>query len=174
MALTEKKKAGAEEIDTLAKIAALEEELERKTAEASEYLEAVKRLQADSENFRKRMERERVQILEFACQDMVCSLLPLVDNLERAVESTRESKDFEKLAEGVHLIYEQLKSTLAATGVEPIEPEGEVFDPQLHEAVLQVPSDDHEENTVLEVMQKGYCLKGRVIRPAMVKVSFKE
>lgn len=152
---------------------ALKEEVARKEKAAEEYLEALKRIQAESENFRKRMIREQAQIVEFACQSLIGELLPLVDNLERAIESTKEAKDFDKLKEGVHLIYEQLRSVLVGSGLEAIDRVDEPFDPQLHEAVLQVESDEHEENTVVEVMQKGYCLKGRVMRPAMVKVTRK-
>lgn len=154
-------------------IAVLKENLSRAEAERGEYLETLKRVQAESENFRKRMVREQTQVVEFATQNIICELLPLVDNLERAIESAGGVKDIEQLKTGVHLIYEQLKSILAQSGLEAIEPKEEPFDPQLHEAVLQVESDEHEENTVVDVVQKGYCLKGRVIRPAMVKVTRK-
>ncbi len=154
-------------------IAALRDSLSRAESEREEYLEMLKRVQAESENFRKRMVREQTQVVEFATQNMICELLPLVDNLERAIEAAGGVKDIEQLKEGVHMIYEQLKSILAQTGLEAIEPKEEPFDPQLHEAVLQVESDEHEENTVIDVVQKGYCLKGRVIRPAMVKVTRK-
>lgn len=154
-------------------IAALKENLSRAETERDEYLETLKRVQAESENFRKRMVREQTQVVEFATQNIICELLPLVDNLERALESAGGAKDIEQLKTGVHMIYEQLKSILAQSGLEAIEPKEEPFDPQLHEAVLQVESDEHEENTVIDVVQKGYCLKGRVIRPAMVKVTRK-
>ncbi|MHB0977363.1 MAG: nucleotide exchange factor GrpE [Candidatus Aquicultorales bacterium] len=176
------KRAGLEErlaeleqelADKEAELEAVKEELESKSAESKEYLESLQRLQADSENFRKRMIREQSQAIEFASESIICKLLPLVDSLERAAAACKGSPEADKIAEGVHMIHSQLLAVLEQSGLEAINAEGNEFDPQFHEAVLQVESEEHDENTVLEVMQKGYCLKGKVVRPAMVKVTRK-
>ncbi|MHB8842271.1 MAG: nucleotide exchange factor GrpE [Candidatus Aquicultor sp.] len=149
----------------------LKERLEQKEAEAAEYLDTLKRLQAEMENFRKRMIKEQEQIIQYAAQTVVLELLPVIDNLERALAAAEADAESGRLKEGVELIYTQLKGLLAKECVEVIDPAGEEFDPMKHEAVMQVASDEHAENTVVEVLQKGYDLKGRLLRPAMVKVA---
>lgn len=141
--------------------------------EAPDYLGDLQRLQAEFENYKKRMVREQTNFLQIANKDLVEKLLPVIDDLDRAVAVSEESKDFDKLAEGVHLIRSRLMKVLEAQGLEVIEPHGTEFDPVHSEAVMQVESDEHDEHTVLEVLQKGFRLKGRLIRPAMVKVSGK-
>jgi len=149
----------------------LKERLSQKETEATEYLDKLKRTQAEMENFRKRMLKEQEQIIQYAAQTVIRELLPVIDNLERALEASKGDTDGGKLLEGVELIYSQIKDLLARECVEVIDPLGNMFDPQKHEAVMQVDSDEYEENVVAEVFQKGYELKGRLLRPAMVKVA---
>ncbi|MEW5706670.1 MAG: nucleotide exchange factor GrpE [Actinomycetota bacterium] len=149
----------------------LKELLLKKEAESAEYLDTLKRVQAEMENFRKRMIREQSQIIEYAAQTVILELLPVIDNLERALDAAKDNKEGGKLREGVELIYSQLKGILEKECVEVIDPAGEMFDPLKHEAVMQIESDGKETNTVVEVLQKGYSLKGRLLRPAMVKVA---
>jgi molecular chaperone GrpE len=148
----------------------LKKQLSAKEAEAAEYLETLRRVRAELENFRKRMLKEQTQFLEFASQNLILQLLPVIDNLERAVEAAQSGNNNEKLTEGVRMVLSQIKDILGKEGLTPIDPKGEIFDPIKHEAVLRVESDE-KENTVVEVLQKGYSFKGRVLRPAMVKVA---
>ncbi len=149
----------------------LKERLDETEAKAAEYLDTLKRMQAEMENYRKRMVKEQEQIVQYASQTVILELLPVIDNLERAIGIDRIENEGTKLLEGVELIYSQLQGILEREGVEVIDPTGKLFDPQRHEAVMQVESDDHEENTIVEVMQKGYALKGRLLRPATVTVA---
>ncbi len=149
-----------------------EAKLDETEAKAAEYLDTLKRMQAEMENYRKRMVKEQEQIIQYASQTVILELLPVIDNLERAIGIDRVENEGTKLLEGVELIYSQLQGILEREGVEVIDPTtGKLFDPQRHEAVMQVESDDHEENTIVEVMQKGYALKGRLLRPAAVTVA---
>ncbi len=149
----------------------LKDRLDKKETEAAEYLDTLKRVQAEMENFRKRMMKEQEQIIQYAAQTVILELLPVIDNLERALDTAKAESEGTKLLEGVELIYSQLKGILERECVEVVDPVGEPFDPQHHEAVMQIESDGHEENTVVEVMQKGYILKGRLLRPATVIVA---
>ena len=149
----------------------LKERLSQKEAEAAEYLDKLKRVQAEMENFRKRMLKEQEQIIQHAAQTVIRELLPVIDNLERALDAANAESDAAKLREGIELIYSQIQELLTREYVEVIDPLGRAFDPQKHEAVMQVASDEYEENAVTEVLQKGYELKGRLLRPAMVKVA---
>jgi len=149
----------------------LKEKLDKKEAEAAEYLDTLKRVQAEMENYRKRMQKEQEQIIQHATQTVILELLPVIDNLERALDTAKAENESGKLYEGVELIYSQLKRILERECVEIINPVGEEFDPMRHEAVMQIDSEEHEANTVAQVMQKGYELKGRLLRPAMVVVA---
>jgi len=154
-------------------LATLEKKLKAKEAEAADYLHTLKRLKADFENFKKRMVKEQTQFLEMASQNIIMHLLPILDNLERALEASRENKNPDNLLKGVEMIHSQLKTILDREGLKTIDPLGEKFDPLRHEALMQVESDEHEEDTVVEVFLKGYVLKGNLLRPATVKVSKK-
>jgi len=149
----------------------LKEKLDKKEAEAAEYLDTLKRVQAEMDNYRKRMQKEQEQIIQHATQIVILELLPVIDNLERALDTAKAENDSGKLYEGIELIYSQIKKILERECVEVIDPVGEEFDPMRHEAVMQVESEEHEANTVAQVMQKGYELKGRLLRPAMVVVA---
>ncbi|MDI6690173.1 MAG: nucleotide exchange factor GrpE [Actinomycetota bacterium] len=160
-----KTKVGKEDLATL------EKKLKAKEAEATDYLHTLKRLKADFENFKKRMVKEQTQFLEMASQNIIMQLLPILDNLERALEASRENKNPDNLLKGVEMIHSQLKGILEKEGLKIIDPLGEKFDPLRHEALMQVESDEHNEDTVVEVLLKGYLLKEKLLRPAAVKVS---
>lgn len=126
------------------------------------------RLMADFQNFKKRAEKEKFDIYARANESLMLSLLTVIDNFERALD--HESKD-EKYAEGMHLIFKQLMDALKAAGLEEIKAENEHFDPNIHNAVMTCDSHQHESGKVVEVMQKGYTLNGKLLRASMVKVN---
>jgi molecular chaperone GrpE len=130
------------------------------------------RKQADFENYRKRMIREREQIAAFANQQIMLDLLPIIDDFERAINSTEESKDFDAFHSGILLIEQQFTNMLERKwGLTRFDSVGDEFDPEKHEAVLSEPNKDSEASVVLEDYQKGYMLKDRVLRASKVKVS---
>ena len=143
----------------------LAEELEATRRERDEYLDALRRLKAEFENSRKRQERERARILETASERLVAELLPVLDNLDRAIEAEGD------IHEGVQAIRDQLVAALGKEGLLPVASDGQPFDPNVHEAVMSQPSDVHEEGTILETFQRGYLLNGKPIRPAKVVVA---
>jgi len=144
-------------------------QLAEQASRAEEYFQRLARLQADFENYRRRTAREKEELVKFATEQLVVSLLPVIDNFERALASGCENPD--KLLEGVEMIYRQLFDLLAAEGLVPIPAVGERFDPARHEAVSQVESSEHVDDTILEEFRRGYYLKDKVIRPSMVKVA---
>lgn len=131
--------------------------------------EQMLRIQAEAENFRKRMRREKDEFARFAREGFVRDLLPVKDNLERAL--LHATDDPEAIVEGVKLTLEQFDSSFKNMGVECVECQGKAFDPEFHEAMNQVESDEHEPNTVVGELLKGYQLSGRLLRPAMVTVT---
>jgi molecular chaperone GrpE len=137
--------------------------------ERDEYLELAKRTKADFENFRKRVARQEAEAEMRARSELARSLVPILDNLERALAAAGEEESH--LAHGVRLVYEELVAVLSRAGVESYEPEGEQFDPDWHEAMLTRPGD---EGQVLEVLEKGYRMDGQVLRPARVVVGKEE
>lgn len=147
----------------------LEERLQEETAKASEYLDDAQRQKAELENYRKRMVREQTRIIEQANRSIIVSLLPVIDNLELALGSCEDRED--PLARGVRMVYEQLMELLKQEGLEEINPHGHRFDPEECEAVMAVVTGDHEDETVVEVHQKGYRYKGSLLRPARATVS---
>ncbi|MCL6634635.1 MAG: nucleotide exchange factor GrpE [Peptococcaceae bacterium] len=155
----------AEETDP----AVLRQLLAEQTTRAEEYYNRLVRLQADFENFRRRTRQEMENFRRYASEQLVCALLPVLDNFERALAAGGDS--IESFKSGVEMIHRQLKDVLTAEGLEEIRAVGEQFDPARHEAVLQAESAEHPDNTVIEELRRGYCLKDKVIRPAMVKVA---
>lgn len=147
----------------------LMELLTREKARSEEYFNRLARLQADFDNYRKRVAREREELLKYAGEQIIASLLPIMDNFERALGAKND--DPGKLAEGVEMISRQIQDILTREGLEPIPAVGEQFNPEVHEAVMREENGDQPENTVIEEFRKGYTLKGKVIRPAMVKVA---
>jgi molecular chaperone GrpE len=160
----------------VAELVATRAELKRLQNALAEAQEAVARRQADLENYRKRVERERRETHNRVVGELAIKLLPVVDNLARALDAERsmeagESKEFRHFLNGVELISKQLSEVLESFGVEPIVAVGERFDPHLHEAVVTEPSDKYEPDTVIEELARGYRLGDRLLRPAMVKVA---
>ena len=141
--------------------------LEASRQKAEEYLNLAQRVQADFDNFRRRNQSVRADAYEDGARDLVKTLLPVVDNLERALAA--ESTD-DTLKAGVAMVHKQLMDTLTRRGVEVIDRPGEVFDPNLETAVLQGTEEDGEKGTVCQVLQKGYRMGGVILRSAMVKV----
>lgn len=148
----------------------LQDKLAQQEKEAAEYLELLKRMKADFDNYRKRVIREQTSLVERASRDLIEKLLPIIDNLERAINSSKGNTDFQTLLSGIEIIYQQLLEVLKKEGLEPINPQAEPFDPECQEAVMSEARDDHQDETVLEVLEKGYRLKGVLLRPAKVKV----
>ena len=161
-----KDSAGSPEADVLA---AQVEELEQSLAEAKDQ---ALRAAAEAQNVRRRAEQEAEKARKFALEKFVKELLPVVDSLEKALESMQDDAS-EVHREGVSMTLKMQLDVLSKFGVESIEPQGEPFDPQVHEAMAMVPNPELDPNTVMEVMQKGYLLNGRLVRPAMVVVSQK-
>jgi molecular chaperone GrpE len=126
---------------------------------------------ADLNNFRRRTREEMDQARRFGVEDFVSRLLPVMDNFERAIKAAEEIKDFDALHGGVILILRQLKDVLEKEGVKPIETEGQQFDPNLHEAVMRMDTDEYPDSSIVEEFQRGYTLGDKVIRPSMVKVA---
>jgi molecular chaperone GrpE len=156
----------AEEPDTPEQdLSALAEELELVRRERDEYLDAVRRLKAEFENSRKRQEREKERILHAASESLVTELLPVLDNLDRALESEGG------IREGVRATRDQLVDVLGREGLLPVASDGQSFDPNVHEAVMSQPSEEHEEGTIIQTFQRGYVLNGKPIRPAKVVVA---
>lgn len=145
-------------------------ELEAAQREAAEFRDLAQRLQAEFENYRKRSLRDQTQAAERASEPLVRELLEVLDEFELAMMAAERQPDFELFHRGVELVFAKLANTLRTFGVERIEAEGAAFDPELHEALMQT-GDGEGEPVVAEVMRNGYTLKGRVIRPAGVKVT---
>ena len=144
------------------------DELAEVTRERDEYLDALQRVKAEFDNYRKRAARDQESLVARAHESLVKELLPILDDLERALEAAAEHEEA-KLEEGVRLVHRSLRDLLAKEGLTEVETNGK-FDPHVHEALLSQPSDE-EEGTVIEVVQKGYTLGDRVVRPARVVVA---
>jgi molecular chaperone GrpE len=150
---------------------AAEEALAVTTKELERLQDRLLRLQAEFENYKRRMAREKVEFVKFANEELLLEFLPILDNLERAVSAARAEAASTPLLEGIEMVVRLFRSTLEKFGVEPIEALGQPFDPGLHQAVAQVESRDGQENLVVEEIQRGYRLEGRVLRAAMVRIS---
>jgi molecular chaperone GrpE len=145
------------------------EELARAEAERDEYLDALQRLKAEFENYRRRTERDRLAVVEAAQREVVRGLLPVMDNLERAVAALGDQGA--EIVAGLEMVRGQLAALLTGHGVEEIAAHGEAFDPNVHEAVAQVPSAEHPDGAVVEVIEKGYRVSDHVLRPSRVVVA---
>lgn len=166
---SDERAAQDEQRDT--KIEQLEAELAEARRTAEENYQKWLRAQADFDNFRKRTRAEKEEMAKYASLSVIEKLLPCMDNFDRALAASRDNRDFDSLLKGLEMIYGQLNQLLEQEEVKPIEAVGTPFNPEFHQAVMQVESDEHEEGIVVEELQKGYMLKDKVIRPSMVKVS---
>jgi molecular chaperone GrpE len=140
-------------------------------AQVAELQDQLLRSQAELENFRRRSQRDAGEARKYQSLTLVRDLLPSVDNLQRAIQAAEQSGDVGNLLEGIRMVSHQLAETLKGHAAQPIAAEGEAFDPNLHEALSQVPSADHPPMTVLQVVEDGYRMHDRVVRPAKVIVS---
>lgn len=154
--------------DDQEELAALKTQVEKLTAELQEKNDRLLRLQADFDNFRRRSAKEREEISAVVTQGFCKDMLPLLDNFERAMAA--ETKDVEAFQKGVEMIFTQFQEVLKKNGLEKIETEGQKFDPNYHQAVMRIEDPEREDDTIAQELQKGYMVKGRVIRPSMVQV----
>jgi len=150
-------------------VAEMEAELEKARSERAAYLDRAARLQAEFDNFRKRNVKEQQEYREYALAEALRTLLPILDSLDRALRTNAAS--LEDFRSGIELIDKQFHDALAKVGVQPVPAEGELFDPNLHQAVQMVETSDTEDNHVIDELQRGYKLKDRLLRPAMVRVA---
>jgi len=150
----------------------LQVQIESLTAERSILYDQLLRRQAEFENYRKRIERERAETFQRSRADVLLEMIPILDNLERALLSIEENEGGpDATRHGVELIHKQFKDALMKFGLRPVESLGCAFDPHVHEAVTIEPTDEHKENTIIEEFQKGYKIGDRLLRPAKVKVA---
>ncbi len=157
----------------------LEDEVDRLREERDQMKDKMMRAAADLENFRKRAEREKEELRKYGAKDVILELLPAIDNLERALQHGKEDADEEddapdrgeSIVDGVDMTLRQLHTALEKHGIEVFDAEGERFDPELHEAMQQVETDEHPPGTVVEQFQRGYTIKDRLLRPALVAVA---
>ena len=146
----------------------LQQQITKLTADLKEKEERALRLQADFENFRRRTSKEKEELSALIKQEVLKDMLPLLDNFERAMAS--ETKDAEAFQKGVDMIYTQLQEVMKKNGLEPIETDGQKFDPNFHQAVMRVQNEELEDDDIAQELQRGYKVQGRVIRPSMVQV----
>jgi molecular chaperone GrpE len=161
----EERKEKATEIEELKK------KLEEKEKETKDHYDRLLRVAADFDNYKKRAAKEKEEWVKFANEDLIKTLLPFIDNLERAVNHAGNVEDSGVLIEGVRLTLQQLLQALGKFGLSSFDSCGKPFDPAVHEAILVVPTDQHNPNQVVDEFQKGYLLNDRLIRPASVSVS---
>jgi molecular chaperone GrpE len=155
--------------ETTEDLAAVTAERDQLQAEVADLRDRLLRRQAEFENFRRRTERDRSDFLQYAGMEIVRDILPVLDDFERALKVETPNNDYRK---GIELIYQRLSDTLMKIGLEPIDaPPGEAFDPNLHQAVVRFETEDAPDNTILEAFQRGYNFKGKLLRPAMVRVA---
>lgn len=162
--------------DVLAQLEAITAERDRLAVEKASLDDLLLRRQADLENYRRRVEREKSDTREFASMDATQSLLPVLDDFERALKAAPAGHEAGPVAEytkGMDLIYRRLLDTLTKLGLETIATQGQKFDPNVHNAIQKEERNDVDDQTVLEEYQRGYNFKGRLLRPAMVKVAVK-
>jgi molecular chaperone GrpE len=144
-------------------------EVEKLRNERDQYLDRLARLQAEFDNFRKRTAREQLEYRDYAVAEALRSFLPILDSLDRAAKS--DASDIEQIRSGIQLIDRQFHDALAKLGVQPIPAEGQAFDPNFHQAIQMEDTDEAPDNTVIGELQRGYKIKDRLLRPAMVRVA---
>ena len=151
-------------------LAAVSAERDQLLADKADLNDRLLRARAEFDNARRRAERERSEFMQFAAMDLVREILPVLDDFERALKVETADRNY---AKGVELIYQRLYETLKKMGLEPIETVGKQFDPNLHQAIERVETNDVEDQTILDEFQRGYRFRGKLLRPAMVKVAVK-
>jgi len=156
------------------KVRMLEEALKAEQAKSKDYLNQLKYLQADFDNYRKRMVREFQEVSQRSNEKLIASVLNVVDDLERAIETGKKTDNTGPLLEGVQMVYKNLYAILEREGLTRIEAVGKPFDPNMHEILTKVPTDTHEDGIVIEEARKGFMFKGKVMRPSVVMIASKE
>ena len=151
--------------------AAAEAEVAKLASDLNDLRETLMRRQADFDNYRKRIEKERSEDTRRATARVIESLIPIIDGFEHALAAHREAAEYESYRKGFELIYKQLVENVTRLGVERLDPLGKMFDPHLHQAMDRTETVDHADGQVLQVYQPGYVFHGRVLRPAMVRVA---
>jgi len=160
--------APSEEDVSLSPLESVTAERDKLAAENAELQDRLLRSRAEFQNARMRADRERGEYLQFAAMDLVKQLLPMLDDFERAMRVETSDREY---AKGIELIYQRLYDTLKKAGLEPIDTAGKAFDPNMHQAIERVETDDEEDQAILGEFQRGYQFKGKLLRPAMVKVA---
>jgi molecular chaperone GrpE len=148
----------------------LERKLQEKSKEAAENYDRYLRAVADLDNYKKRAVKEKAEAINYGNEKLIRDLLPLVDNIDRALKHAETSCDFEAFTKGLAMLQTQLICSLEKHGVEAIDCANKAFDPNYHEALMQVPGTDHETNQIVDELEKGYLLHGRLLRPSKVSV----
>ncbi len=157
--------------EKLCELDILKQSLVDKENKVKEYYEQLLRLRADFDNFRKRVEKEKIDIIKYGNMTILVKLLPILDNLERAQDAAHQTQDINTLISGLDLIYKDFINFLKGENVNKIDTIGEQCDPHKHDVVGQVESDEYKDNQIVEELQKGYSLHDRIIRHALVKVA---
>ncbi|HZT36453.1 MAG TPA: nucleotide exchange factor GrpE [Bryobacteraceae bacterium] len=157
-------------VDPAAQLASITAERDQLAAERAELHDRYLRRQAEFENFRRRVERESAEFKQYAASEAIQAMLPIIDDFERALKQESSDKEYQR---GIELIYQRMMDALRKLGLEPISAAGQSFDPYIHQAVERVETEDADDHTVVEEFQRGYNFKGRLLRPAMVKVAVK-
>lgn len=148
-----------------------EEKMNSKAEEQiKEHYDQLLRLKAEFENTKKRLERDKIEAVKFANEQLLIEILPIVDNLDRALASLAEGHDLEKIKKGLKIAQDELHKVLEENGVEMVKSQGSLFDPKFHEAVATVDDEKLKDGTVVDEIQRGYLLNGRLIRPSLVRV----
>lgn len=154
------------------KLSELEGQLDKKSRQCEEYLNMLQRMAAEFDNYKKRTAKEKQDLYQDAVCEVIAKFLPVSDNFERALQTAQNNEnDSAPLKEGIELVYKQLQDVMKGIGVDELAGAGEKFDPNLHNAVMHVSDDAYDENVVIEVFQRGYIYKEKVIRHSMVKVA---
>jgi molecular chaperone GrpE len=152
----------------------IRQELEKCKEKMKDYHDKHLRALAELENYRKRVEEERLQIAQYTKEDLICEFLPILDNFEMALYHVQNTTEPEKITEGIKLVERQVHNILKNKGLKAIEAKGKKFDPHIHEAIIQEENDKYPEGFIIEELRKGYTLGGKVIRPSQVKVTKKK
>jgi molecular chaperone GrpE len=160
--------SGGEASDLASQLSEITAERDQLLKEKAELQERFLRRQAEFENFRRRVDREKSEFVQYAASEAVTAMLPVLDDFERALKQESADKEYVR---GMELIYQRLTDTLKKLGLEPIDSLGQPFDPYMHQAIDRVETEFADDHTILEEYSKGYNFKGRLLRPAMVKVA---
>ena len=155
-------------------ISGLEQEIAELKKSVEETQNSYLRVLADFDNFRKRQREETARLTNCAREDIIRQLLPIIDNFDRALQAAEGEHSYDSLVEGVTLPLKKVREMLQKEGLEPIEAVGQEFNPEFHEALMRVETDEYPENTIIDELEKGYTLNGKVVRPARVRVAASE